>query len=133
MLPHEVASHTQIDYDREMTFVAVPVSSKEVPQLLGEVRMLVYRRSRTAEFSILVRSDMQRTGIGRALLTKMIDYCASRGLSELIGQILAENQPMIALARSVGMSVRRASSDTIAVAHLDLNALRESQSRVPPG
>jgi acyl-CoA synthetase (NDP forming)/RimJ/RimL family protein N-acetyltransferase len=119
----EVARYTQVDYDREMAFVATPVMRSDGPEILGEVRMSVYRRSGTAEFSILVRSDMHRTGIGRALLNKMIDYCAARGLSELIGQIRAENEPMIALARSVGMDVREAPGSSIAVAHLDLKAL----------
>jgi acetyltransferase len=129
IVAQDLARYTQVDYDREMAFVATPVTRSHAPELLGEVRMSVYRRSRTAEFSILVRTDMQRTGIARALLSKMIDYCAARGLFELIGQILVENQPMIALARSVGMDVREAPGGTIAVAHLDLGAPR----RMPDG
>jgi RimJ/RimL family protein N-acetyltransferase len=132
IVPHEFARHAQVDYDREMAFVAAPAAPRDDPALLGEVRMKVYRRSNTAEFSILVRTDMQRSGVGRALLEKMIDYCISRGLSELVGQILVENHPMIALARSVGMTVDEAPGGTIAVAHLDLKA-RGSAPVVAPG
>jgi acetyltransferase len=132
IVPHEFARHAQVDYDREMAFVAAPAAPRDDQALLGEVRMKVYRRSNTAEFSILVRTDMQRSGVGRALLEKMIDYCISRGLSELVGQILVENHPMIALARSVGMTVDEAPGGTIAVAHLDLKA-RESAPVVAPG
>jgi acetyl-CoA synthetase (ADP-forming)/acetyltransferase len=131
IVPHEFARHAQVDYDREMAFVAAPAARRDAPELLGEVRLKVYRRSNTAEFSILVRTDMQRSGVGRALLGKMIDYCVSRGLSELVGQILVENHPMIALARSVGMTVDEAPGGTIAVAHLDLKARRSAPVGAP--
>jgi acetyltransferase len=114
-----------------MDLLAAPAARRDAPELLGEVRLKVYRRSNTAEFSILVRTDMQRSGVGRALLGKMIDYCVSRGLSELVGQILVENHPMIALARSVGMTVDEAPGGTIAVAHLDLKARRSAPVGAP--
>jgi GNAT superfamily N-acetyltransferase len=75
---------------------------------------------------LLVRSDLQRRGIGRTLLLKAIDYCRARGTAQLIGQIRAENEPMIALARRCGMQVDVAAGATLAVAHIDLRASADS-------
>lgn len=120
--PKELARYTQIDYDREMTFVAVARAGPEPGDILGEVRAYAHPGGITVEFAILVRSDMQRLGLGRALLEHMIEYCRQRGVGELIGQILAENAPMIALARRCGMEVELPPGASVAVAHLDLRA-----------
>jgi acetyltransferase len=115
---NHLARYTQIDYDREMAFVAV--SGDGPPEMLGEVRIFNYPDGQTAEFAILVRSDQQRRGLGRALLEKAIDYCGMRGTATLIGQIQADNEAMLALARRCGMEVELAPNATVAVAHLDL-------------
>ncbi|MGH8510731.1 MAG: GNAT family N-acetyltransferase, partial [Gammaproteobacteria bacterium] len=58
-----------------------------------------------AEFAIMVRSDMQRHGLGNALLEKMIRYCRSRGTGELIGEVLSGNERMLALAEDLGFEI----------------------------
>lgn len=118
----DLARHTQIDYHREMAFVATTPDGSDAGEIAGEVRAFVYPGGTTAEFAILVRSDAKRRGLGRALLSKMIDYCRACGLAELIGQILPENEAMIALARRCGMQVEIAPGASVAVAHLDLRS-----------
>lgn len=54
------------------------------------------------EFSLAVRSDVKRHGVGRILLTHIVSYALKHGILELVGTALAENQPMLALARSAG-------------------------------
>jgi acetyltransferase len=61
----------------------------------------------TAEFAIVVRSDLKGQGFGAALLDKMIAYCRARGTRKLIGQVMAENRPMLGLAESRGFQQRR--------------------------
>jgi acetyltransferase len=107
---------TQIDHEGEMAFVA---ASED--ELLGEVRIRVFPGSDAAEFAIFVHPQARRQGIARALLSKMIRYCSARGLSEIIGQIAAENERMLGLARSAGMDVHRAPGAGLAVAHLKLS------------
>ena len=109
-----------IDYDRDMAFVATAARPGAEHQILGEVRIFTYPDNATAEFALLIRSDMQRRGLGRALLEKAIEYCRSRDHRVLIGQISPENEPMIALARRCGMEVELAPGSSLAVAHLDL-------------
>jgi acetyltransferase len=116
----DLARYTQIDYDRDMAFVALTSTDEGSDEIVGEVRALKYPDGATAEFSVLVRTDMKRLGLGRTLLQVMIDYCKASGIAELVGQILKENQPMIALARRCGMTVELPPGAAIAVAHLDL-------------
>jgi acetyltransferase len=116
--PRELARYTQIDYDREMAFVAA--ARHDGAEILGEVRIFTYPDGDTSEFAILVRSDVHRRGLGRALLEKAIDYSRSRGSATLIGQINAQNEPMLALARRCGMEVEQVPNASLAIAHLDL-------------
>ncbi|MCC7484718.1 MAG: GNAT family N-acetyltransferase [Burkholderiales bacterium] len=117
---------TQINYDREMAFVAAQDGSGDI---LGEVRIFTYPGGDTAEFALLVRTDLQRRGLGRALLRKAIEYCRARGNSTLIGQIRTDNEAMLALARQCGMEVETAPGASLAVAHL---ALRPACAGVGP-
>jgi len=53
------------------------------------------------EFAIVVRADHQNSGIGHMLLEKLIDYSRIRGVSRVIGFVLARNTKMLALARDL--------------------------------
>jgi|SRR5690349_21177882 acetyltransferase len=120
-LPAEqLVRYTQIDYEREMAFVAVRENGSA--DILGEVRIFFFPDGSTAEFALLVRTDMQRRGLGRALLAKAIDYSRARGATALLGQMRTDNEAMIALARAAGMQVEVTPGVSFAVAHLDLRA-----------
>lgn len=113
----DLARYTQIDYDREMAFVAT-LHEDEIEQILGEVRIVADPQGTSAEFAILVRSDTQGLGLGRTLMHKIIDYCRNRGFAELVGQILPENRGMIALAEHSGMEVKLIVGEGIASARM---------------
>jgi acetyltransferase len=105
-LPHsERARYTQIDYDREMAFIAASSDPEGPPENLGVVRAISTAGGDYAEFAIIVRPDMKDQGLGRALLEKMIRYLRSRGIRELRGEVLASNGVMLGLARSLGFQV----------------------------
>ena len=95
----QIARFTQIDYDREMAFIAVRKNEQGQNETIGVIRIVSDADSQEAEFAIIVRSDMQRLGIGRKLLEKSIRYCRERGIKRLIGQTLGNNLPMQNLAR----------------------------------
>lgn len=101
----ELARYSQIDYDREMTFVAVDREGR----LVGEVRAACDPDNLQAEFGLQVRSEWQGRGLGRCLLGRMVGYLAQRGTARIVGECLPENEAMAALARRLGFSVRRAS------------------------
>lgn len=110
-LPHsQMARFTQIDFEREMAFIATAPNDEGDAETLGVVRVVIDPDNERAEFAIVVRSDLKGQGLGAALLDKMIDYCRIRGTRELVGQVMAQNRPMLGLAESRGFS-RRASED----------------------
>lgn len=93
----ELARYCQIDYEREMTFVAL-----EGEALVAEVRAVCDPDNVRAEFAIQVSTPWQGRGLGRRLLAKMIDYLRARGTRELAGICLTENAGMASLARHAG-------------------------------
>jgi len=99
----ELARYSQIDYDRDMTFVALDPGTGA---MAGEVRAVCDPDNERAEFAIQIASTWQGKGLGRALLTKLIDYVRQRGTQELWGECLSENQGMATLARRLGFEVR---------------------------
>jgi acetyltransferase len=100
----QLARLTQIDYDREMAFVAI-VEREGGRETLGVVRTIADPDNRTAEFAIIVRSDLKGRGLGSLLLRKMIDYCRRRGTQRLVGEALPDNARVLALARRHGFTV----------------------------
>jgi acetyltransferase len=106
-LPHsQMARFTQIDFDREMAFIAVADGAGVAPETLGVVRIGTDPDNETSEFAIVVRSDLKGQGLGAALLDKMIRYCRDRGTAELVGQVLAGNRAMLGLAQSRGFTTQ---------------------------
>ena len=111
-IPHsQMARYTQIDYDREMAFIATQTGPDGEPETLGVVRAVSDSDGARAEFAIEVRSDLKGQGLGHALLEKMIRYCRGRGIRELVGQVLPDNRAMLELAQSLGFKSRFSPED----------------------
>ena len=113
-LPHtEMARFTQIDYDREMAFIAVEQYANGNGETLGVVRAIADLEKERAEFAIIVRSDMKGQGLGHVLLEKMIRYCRERGYQEMVGEVLGNNKAMLNLAQSCGFTSHPSSDPEI--------------------
>lgn len=97
-----LARLTQIDYAREIAFVAVSLDPKE---LLGVVRYTADPDHRGAEYAVLVRSDLKGLGLGWLLMCHLIDYARSEGLKQLHGTVLRENTTMQRMCTDLGFSV----------------------------
>jgi acyl-CoA synthetase (NDP forming)/RimJ/RimL family protein N-acetyltransferase len=100
--PPQLARLTQIDYDRAMAFIATRAGADGEPETLGVVRAVADADNHSAEFAIIVRSDLKGTGLGQVLFQKLVDYFRSRGTAELVGDALSENQGMQKLMRRFG-------------------------------
>ena len=99
-LNHMLAARlTQIDYDREMAFVAEQPS---LPGIFGVSRLTIDPDFKKAEFAIMVRSDMKGAGLGYQLMRTLIDYARLRGVETIIGYVLRENDAMLQMARAFG-------------------------------
>ncbi len=110
---NQLARLTQIDFDREMAFIAARRTTEGKPETLGVVRTVTDPDNRQAELSILVRSDLKGTGLGTKLMEKAIRYHQGRGTGEIYAQILAENEAMLRLAKKCGFQVKRGSDPEI--------------------
>ena len=95
---------TQIDYDREMAFVAVRCKDNQ-QEILGVTRAISDPDNVDAEFAVLVRSDLKGLGLGRRLMEKLIAYTRDHGLRRLNGITMPNNRGMVALARKLGFDV----------------------------
>lgn len=98
----ELARLAQIDYEREMAFIAEARDELGQAQTLGVARAVRDPDNTEAEFAIIVRSDLKGRGLGHLLLQQLIDHARSRGTPRLVGEVLRENHAMLELARSVG-------------------------------
>jgi len=108
MLPHDLAARlTQIDYDREMAFVAFTKdASGAADEAMAVVRLMADPDNRLGEYAVIVRSDYQRRGLGRLLMDRIIAHAKRRGIGEMFGYVLDENSPMLKLCRELGFTVK---------------------------
>ncbi len=117
----ELARLTQIDYEREMAFVATVPLPGGGEETLGVARAVADPDNLTAEFGVIVRSDILGGGLGRRLMHKLIGHFRQRGTQRMVGEILHENSRMLQLAQSLGFKVQpRALGDDTQKVVLDL-------------
>ncbi|MBV8936987.1 MAG: GNAT family N-acetyltransferase, partial [Alphaproteobacteria bacterium] len=100
-LSHALAARlSQLDYDREMALLA-EIGGKA----LGVARFAADPDKLRAEYAIAVRSDWKGRGLGYLLMTRLIDVARQRGIGELVGEVLRENEPMLQMCRELGFSI----------------------------
>jgi acetyltransferase len=98
----ELARLTQIDYAREMAFVAVDSGADGQERTLGVVRAIADPDNVSAEFGIVVRSDLKGEHLGELLMRRIIDYQRHHGTKKLVATVLVDNTRMLELARRLG-------------------------------
>lgn len=112
---------SQIDYDREMALLATEPGLAGAPdEVLGVVRLYADPDNQSAEYAIIVRSDLHGLGLGYVLMEEMLAYARGRGLPEVFGEVLAENRGMLNMARELGASVGHAGLDRTVKVVFDL-------------
>ena len=131
----ELARLAQINYAREMAFIAVRNLPDRISQTIGEVRAVIDPDNVDAEFAVIVRSDFKTRGLDRILMRKMIAFLSGRRTQRMVGYVLTENDAMHKLACSLGLEPVAAPTDADAV-FLALNlyptkGLPHASSRLP--
>ena len=104
--PSQLARFTQIDYDREMAFIATRPNAQGVAETLAVGRVVADPDNITAEFAVTVRSDLKGMGLGKIMMQKLMDYCRSRGTREIVGEALPQNSRITGLAKRMGFTVK---------------------------
>ena len=111
----ELARLVQIDYTREMAFIATADDASGTPQTLGVARAIADPDNVQAEFGIILRADLKGHGLGRLLLDRLITYQRAAGTQRLVATILAENEGMRALGRRLGFTEQPTPGDACTV------------------
>ena len=100
-LTHVVAARlSQLDYDRELALLA-----EGDGMALGVVHFFADPDKLRAEYAIAVRSDWKGRGVGFLLMNRLIHIARQRGIGELVGEVLRENQPMLQMCRELGFAM----------------------------
>jgi len=111
MSPALIARLTQIDYDREMAFIA----SRRVPgqpdRTVGVARLIREPGREEAEFAVIIDQTMKGQGLGRHLMERLFTWARAQNIRTIIGHVLADNAPMLAFARALGFELRRSAEE----------------------
>ena len=118
--PSQLARFTQIDYDREMAFIATRPGADGLAETLAVGRVVADPDNVSAEFAVTVRSDLKGQGLGRILMQKLIDYCRLRGTREIVGEALPQNNRIIGLVKKLGFEVFPAGEEGVRKFRLSL-------------
>jgi acetyltransferase len=108
LTPELTARLTQVDYDREMAFIAV---RETTPDTVGVARLVCEPGGESGEFAIIVQADMKGRGLASHMMDRLIDWARHQGLKRMTAQILADNHPMLSFIRHHGFSVHRMPDD----------------------
>ncbi len=101
----ELARLTQIDYAREMALIAVERDAQGVERTLGAARAVCDPDNLSAEFGVIVRSELKGAGLGEALMRLLIEIQTARGTERMVGNVMDGNDRMLSLMRRLGFEL----------------------------
>ena len=101
----ELARLTQVDYAREIAFIATEIDPLGNERTLGAARAVIDPDNQDAEFGIIVRSTLKGQGLGALLMDKLVRTLRERGTRGLVATVLTENHRMLDLARQLGFTL----------------------------
>ena len=103
----ELRRWSAIDPSIECALVAL-AGPEDNEELIGVARFVVESPGE-ADFAIVLADAWQGLGLGRELMSHLIDAARQYGLCKVSGQVLATNTGMLALAKRLGFVVARRS------------------------
>jgi acetyltransferase len=103
---------TQIDYDREMALVAVTADEDGKETQIGVARYVGNPDGESVEFALAVGDDWQKCGVGRKLMSALIDCARVKGYRAVVGDVLSTNSKMFRLMTSLGFTIHPHPEDT---------------------
>jgi acetyltransferase len=101
---------TQIDYDREMAFVAT-TEREGVEVEIGTCCYVILPDGDSCEFAIAIADEMQGKGLGSKLMGCLLDAARDKGLKVMDGDVLASNQNMLTMMATLGFSASTSADD----------------------
>lgn len=117
--PEMLARFTQIDYDREMALIALS-GEGTAEQIIAVARYVQNPDRISAEFAIVVGDAWQNRGLGRVLLTRLLDGARESGFSRINGTVLAVNAGMLRMMEAMGFVIDPRKQHEEVQVHIDL-------------
>lgn len=111
---------TQVDYEREMAFVAVVQEGKKDEMIIAIARYFTQADEESCEFAIVVADNWQGKGLGTKLMQALIAVARVKGIKKMIGNILASNNNMLDMVKNMQFTVRRGDDPSIKLVEKDL-------------
>jgi acetyltransferase len=114
LTPEMLVRFTQIDYDREMAFVALArQNGKDVES--GVARYAINPDKVSCEFALVIADDWQGRGLGGLLMRSLMESARNKGCTTIIGEVLADNSNMIRLMTRLGFEKSRVEEGVVLV------------------
>ena len=110
-----------IDYDREMALVAErrhPVSGER--EILGVGRLTKIHGANEAEVAVLVSDRHQGRGLGKELLSRLLQVGKDEKISVLTADILPDNRDVMRICEKLGFSLKHSLEDEVVRAEYKL-------------
>jgi acetyltransferase len=94
------AQLTQIDYEQHMAFVAENLKG----EVVAVARFARDTLKKSAECAVIVRTDLQRHGLGSMMHKLLEDYAVTRGITEFWGVVDQDNARALSFFHQLNFS-----------------------------
>ena len=95
-------SLSTLDPEQAFALVVIEARPPDVARVGAVARAAIDEGTRSAEFALIVGQEIGGFGLGRYLLTRLIEWCRKKRLDEIYGRIMLDNDRMLRLARRLG-------------------------------
>lgn len=103
LTPDMLVRLTQIDYDREMAFIALSREQGEDVEI-GVARYSINPDKSSCEFALVIADAWQNRGLGGLMMEALIGTARAKGLRTIEGEVLAHNTGMLRLMERLGFA-----------------------------
>ncbi len=107
----QIARMTQIDYDREMAFVAVAPGEGGADLTVGVARLIREPGAARGEFAVVIDPVWKGQGLARHMMERLFDWGRAVGMTDIVGQVLVDNRPMLGFVRALGFVLQVSEED----------------------
>ncbi|MEX1020245.1 MAG: bifunctional acetate--CoA ligase family protein/GNAT family N-acetyltransferase [Litorilinea sp.] len=97
-----------VDFNREIALVAVrPQPKTGRNEIIAHGQLTKLHGTNDAEFAIQVIDEIQGTGLGTELLTRLLEIARDEGIERVMAEIMPENTGMRRVCEKLGFQIER--------------------------
>jgi len=102
--PEMLKQLVEIDYESHFALAAFITEDKK-ESIIGTCRYIVKGDSNHAELTVVLRDDWQRRGLGKVMVTRVVDIARSKGIASIEILLDSRNEGMKRVFASLGYPV----------------------------